>query len=96
MVDLEKPGFLVRKGSPSNAQGEEINTASKEDGSHRCIDATVLYHGTALIRSLLSEKGGEEAAVLEIGEKRARAERSTGHSMRREKPHNCMMWHGGK
>lgn len=97
LVEPEKPGFfLVRKGSPSNAQGEEISTASKEDGSHRCRDATVLYQGTAPIRPSSSDKGSEEEAAIEIGEKIVRAERSSGHSMRRLKPHNCKTWHGGE
>jgi hypothetical protein len=95
-VQPEKPGFLVRKGSPSNPTGEEISTASKEDGSHRCRDATVLYQGTALMRSSLSDKGGEEEVDLEIGKKRVRAERSTGQSKRRVKPENCKTWQGGE
>lgn len=50
----EKPFIRVRNGNPSIPIGLDINTTSIKEVFHRCKFLTVLYQGSAYIKSLAS------------------------------------------
>lgn len=50
----EKPFVRVRNGNPSIPIGLDINTTSIKEVFHRCMFLTVLYQGSAYIKSSAS------------------------------------------